>query len=179
MLISHLFPIITVLLILSLFAIFLLWMKFQDERHYHLYSQGKNNPFKKKKFLNGGEIKLFNILQSLPELDNYYIFPQVHLSTVLKVKNDFNDLRGKFDWLNDLYPDFMIFSKEDFEPKLAIELNGPYHKLDAKIARDQFVRKSLEENNIPLLEIDILLLTNEEEIKKRISSELTKLTFSN
>jgi len=101
------------------FTSILLYLKLQDERNKNLYADGRVNPYKKKKyFLTLDEKKLFLILQNLNLNSNYLVFPQLHLSTLLQVKEEFNDLAGKFEWLNKLFVDFVIFDKQDVQPIL-------------------------------------------------------------
>lgn len=147
-------------LILSFTSIFL-YLKLQDERNKNLYADGRVNPYKKKKyFLTLDEKELFLILQNLTVNSNYLVFPQLHLSTLLQVKDESNDLTGKFEWLNKLFVDFVIFDKQDLQPKLVIELNDKTHLWDNRKARDQFVKKTLEENHIPFLAIETESLIN-------------------
>ena len=147
-------------LILSFTSIFL-YLKLQDERNKNLYADGLVNPYKKKKyFLTLDEKELFLILQNLTVNSNYLVFPQLHLSTLLQVKEESNDLAGKFEWLNKLFVDFVLFDKKDLQPRLVIELNDSTHLWGNRKARDQFVKKSLEENNIPFLVIETESLIN-------------------
>jgi len=160
-------------LLLCFFFMSLLYIRFNDERNYNLYLQGKLNPYKRKKlFLTVPEQELFSILQSANTKGNFLIFPQLHLSTLLAAKDETSDLKGKFDWLNTLYVDFVLFDKDSLQPILVIELNDSTHFWSSRKARDQFVKKALEENGIPLFTIDTPSLTDKEQI---ITSVLNRL----
>lgn len=165
---------IIICLILFLSTTVFLW-KFQDERNRNLYLQGKFNPYKKKKyFLTGAEVKLLSILEQsdLPNL--YRIYPQLHLSTLFDVKDEAMDLRGKFEWLNNLYVDFVLFDKEKLLPQLVIELNDATHKMSFRKARDQFVRKVLEQNDVEYLPIEVSELQNSQDLLDKIRTHLFK-----
>ena len=151
----------------------LFYVRFVDERNFNLYLQGKLNPYKRKvSFLTSPEKDLFVILQQANIKGNFLIFPQLHLSTLLVVKDETNDLQGKFDWLNKLYVDFVLFDKETLDPLLVIELNDSTHFWGSRKARDQFVKKALEENRIPLLTIEKNLLEDRQKIIELVLSRL-------
>lgn len=146
---------------------------YTSERNHNLYLQGKLNPYKRRRsFLTSPEQELFLILQTANVNGNFLIFPQLHLSTLLEVKEDADDLRGKFDWLNKLYVDFVLFDEETLQPLLAIELNDSTHFWGSRKARDQFVKKALEENGIPLFTIEKTELPNREKITELVRSKL-------
>jgi hypothetical protein len=174
-------PMQTILIILgALVLLFFMttvfaFILFQDERNKLLFLQGKLNPFRRRqRFLTGNELKLFSILRDNSTLNDFYIFPQLHLSTILEVKDDTNDLAGKFDWLNKLFVDFVIFDKE-MNPKLVIELNDSTHTWKSRKARDEFVRKALTENNIPLIEFKTNDLVNPINVANKIINQLNLL----
>jgi len=166
------------LLLFFILTSIILFVKFKDERNNNLYLQSKFNPFtKKRSLLTGNEKKLLKLLEGFSSLDTYYIYPQLHLSTFLKVKDGANDLKGKFDWLNKLYVDFVIFDKETLSPLLVIELNDSTHKWDSRKARDEFVAKALEENGIPLLTFTTNQLASRDVIDNILQEELSKLNW--
>lgn len=129
-------------------------IKFIDERNKNLYLQGDLKPyFRKKYYLSPSEQKLFHILFEFAKQHGYLLVPQVHLSSIFEVKEDAKDLRGKFEWLNSLSVDFMLFNKQTFQPVAAIELNDRTHLWLSRKARDQFVQRAFNENNIKLLTV--------------------------
>lgn len=144
----------------------ILW---QDAKNKLFYLHGKFNPFEKKKyFLTQNEQRLFLLLKSLSVLQNYYIFPQLHLSTLLQVKNEAKDMMGKFEYINKLFVDFVIFDK-NLNPVVVIELNDLSHNWSSRRSRDQFVTKALEENNIPLLTLTTRDTYLKDEVEKSLS----------
>lgn len=148
---------VLIVILLVLFAItvttVILW---QDAKNKLFYLHGKFNPFKQKQyFLTKNEKDLFLLLHSLEELQNFYIFPQLHLSTLLQVKDEARDMMGKFEYINKLFVDFVIFDK-NLNPVVVIELNDQSHLWNSRKSRDQFVVKALEDSNIPLLTINTI-----------------------
>ncbi len=159
----------------TLFVSFLLYLKVIDERNYNLYLQGKLNPYKRKKyFMTLPEKELFSLLQKMSSEKGLLIFPQLHLSTLLVVNDGSNDLQGKFDWLNRLFVDFVLFDRQTLEPVLVVELNDSTHFWNNRKARDQFVQKALEENGIPFIAISTDKLPDTREVTIAIESELQK-----
>lgn len=146
----------------------ILKIRVESEQNKNLYIQGQLNPFKRKNyFLTGNEIKLFEILQNIKKLNEFYVFPQLHLATLFEVKEDVSDMAGKFDRINTLYVDFIIFDKE-FSPKLVIELNDTTHKLGSRKARDQFVEKVCTDNKIELYTLSTIDLSKPDMIEQKI-----------
>lgn len=179
---SIVYSLIILLGILFAFT-FLIFIKFQDERNHNLYLQGELNPFKRKKyFLTILEKKLFILLQEYVVDKEILIFPQLHLSTLLEVKEDNNDLVGKFNWINKLYVDFVLFDKNTIQPLLVIELNDSTHFWNTRKARDEFVKKALNSNNINLLTItnedtknkDVIFTQLDEKLKLSMQISLYK-----
>ena len=148
-------------------------VKFQDERNRNLRIQGEFNPYQRKpSFMSGNEKKLYSILSSIQGLQNYYIYPQLHLSTILEVKEDARDMQGKFEWLNKLFVDFVICDRENIEPVLVIELNDSTHKWGSRKARDQFIKNALSENGIQLLTFSTNDLAQSTIVESKISEWL-------
>jgi hypothetical protein len=81
-------------------------------------------------FMNRAEHEFFDIL--IDELEGkYYVFPQVHLSTILEHRIQGQDWRAAFGWINSKSVDFVICDKVYIKPLLAIELDGRSHETDA------------------------------------------------
>lgn len=158
---------------------FLIFIKFQDERNHNLYLQGKLNPFKRKKyFLTISEKELFQLLQEYIIDKEILIFPQLHLSTLLEVNENNNDLLGKFNWINKLYVDFVLFDKNTIQPLLVIELNDPTHFWNNRKARDEFVMKALNSNNINLLTFTNEDIKNKDVIFAQLDEKLKTLNVA-
>ncbi len=131
--------------------------------------------YNKKDFLmTRPEGQFFNILKELLE-DNYYIFTQVHLSTILDHKVRGQNWRGAFSHINSKSVDYVI-SDKFFRPLLVIELDDISHERKDRKKRDEIVENILENTGIPFLRIKNNSYHNKEDIKALISE---KLKFKN
>jgi hypothetical protein len=166
------FQFILVMLVALFFtATIVLGNLLQDERHKRLFELKKFNPYRPTKyFMSNAEKKLFSILSELPSLKDYYIFPQVAVSALVAVKDDADDISGKFDWVSKYCADFVICDKTNILPQLVIELNDSSHKYNYRKARDQFLNTALADANIKLLFLDIKELPNPENIEADIKN---------
>lgn len=115
----------------------------------------KNNKFpytKKKYFLTPTEQKFYGMLHEWFQ-DKYYIFPQIHLSSLIEVANS---ERKQYTYLNKIDRksiDFVLFDKLNMLPLLAIELDDYTHTFDKRIERDRFVDDVFKIANIPITHI--------------------------
>lgn len=83
--------------------------------------------------------------------DNYYVFPQVHLSSLFEHKVHGQDWWKAFHHINRKSVDFVICDKQTVRPLAAIELDDWSHKLDKRQARDAEVERIFKGANFPLL----------------------------
>ena len=83
--------------------------------------------------------------------DNYYVFPQVHLSSLFEHRVDGQDWWKAFHHINRKSVDFVICDKQTVRPLAAIELDDWSHKLDKRKARDIEVERIFRGANFPLL----------------------------
>lgn len=83
--------------------------------------------------------------------DRYYVFPQMHLSSLLT-----NDTKGRywkaaFQRINRTSVDYVLAHKETLKAAYAVELDDSTHDTAKRQARDAGVEKILTDANIPLL----------------------------
>lgn len=118
------------------------------------------------------------MLNSLDVLQNYFIFPQLHLSTLLQVKDDAKDMIGKFEYINKLFVDFVIFD-QNLNPVVVIELNDSTHFWNPRKARDQFVSEALKSIGIPLVILTSRDLTFKASALEKLAPYLLMNTSAN
>jgi hypothetical protein len=161
-----------VMMVALFFAVaVILGVLLQDERHKRLFELRKFNPYRPTKyFMTNAEKKLFSILSELASLKDHHIFPQVAVSSLVAVKDDANDILGKFDWVSKYCVDFVICDKTNILPLLVIELNDSSHKFNFRKARDEFLSTALANANIKLLFLDVKDLPNPEKIDSKIKN---------
>lgn len=82
---------------------------------------------------------------------DYYVFPQVHLSSLFEHKIHGQDWWKAFHHINRKSVDFVICDKQTVRPLAAIELDDWSHKLDKRKVRDTEVERIFEGAKFPLL----------------------------
>jgi very-short-patch-repair endonuclease len=164
MLISVLFLVIVASVVYAL----LTKAKGADSRRSAVYRYGR-----KAFFMNRAEHEFFDILTEAIG-NSYYIFPQVHLSTILDHKIKGQDWRAAFRRINGKSVDFVICDKAYIKPLLAIELDGRSHDSEAVRQRDADVERIFEGAELRLLRFVNHGSPNRDEVRQRVSEALSK-----
>lgn len=127
-------------------------------------------------FLTKAETEFYNVLAQAVG-NQYRIFAQVHLSSILDEKIKGQDWRAARAHINRKSVDFLLCDQKGLAPKLAIELDDSLHDREDRKVRDGEVERILEEAGLPLLRIrnwnsitSVLLV---EHIKKAVVSDAT------
>lgn len=128
--------------------------------------------YKKKDFLmSRAEHEFFDILVEVVG-NQYYVFPQIHLSTILDNKVVGQNWRGAFRHIDEKSVDFVICDKAYIKPILAIELDDKTHEREDRKGRDGEVERILKESGLSLLRFGNNGSFNKEEIKRLILEKL-------
>ncbi len=128
--------------------------------------------YKKKDFLmSRAEHEFFDILVEVVG-NQYYVFPQIHLSTILDNKVVGQNWRGAFRHIDEKSVDFVICDKAYIKPILAIELDDKTHEREDRKGRDGEVERILNESGLVLLRFGNNGSFNKEEIKRLILEKL-------
>lgn len=122
-------------------------------------------------FMNRAEHEFFDVLIDAVG-SNYYVFPQVHLSTILDHKLKGQDWRAAFRRINGKSVDFVICDKAYIKPLLAIELDGRSHDIEAVRQRDADVEHFFEKADLKLLRFANHGSPDKGEVKRRILEAL-------
>lgn len=166
---------IKVYIMLAVLFIIVLVLKFLTENSGNKKESKKKPSYKysRKEFLiSRAEHEFFDILVEVLG-DQYYVFTQVHLPTILdhKIRNG-QKWNGAFSHINGKSVDFVICDKVYIKPLLAIELDDRSHEREDRIERDSIVEQMLKDANMPLLRFPNNGSFNKEEIKKLILENL-------
>lgn len=97
---------------------------------------------------------------------NYYIFPQVNISSLVDVEGSY---KNKYSYRNKIdrkSVDFVIFDKRSISPLLVIELDDYTHDWAKRRERDIFVNEIFQKINLPIMHIRGIDSANKEEIEK-------------
>lgn len=119
--------------------------KFIKEKSLYKYS-------KKNFLLTNAEKDFFLILNELIG-DKYYIFPQVHISSLLEHKIVGQNWRGAFSSINQKSVDFAVYEKGKNLIAFVIELDDKSHNTFERADRDGMVNTILIESGIPVIRI--------------------------
>ncbi len=110
-------------------------------------------PYHRRQYLmSAAEYDFFKVLQEAVH-DSYYIVPQVVLSNLVDVNDNYKwnkSFRSKIDKKT---IDFVLFNKAGYTPYLAIELNDRSHLHSDRMERDEFVSEVLSTAGIKLITI--------------------------
>lgn len=98
------------------------------------------------------EHELFNILVGLIG-DKYYIFPQIHLATILDHKIVGQNWKAAFRHIDEKSVDFVLCDKKYIKPLLVIESDDKTHELENRKSRDVEVERIFNDTQIPLLRL--------------------------
>ena len=128
--------------------------------------------YKKKDFLmSRAEHEFFDILVEVVG-NQYQVFPQIHLSTILDNKVVGQNWRGAFRHIDEKSVDFVVCDKAYIKPILAIELDDRTHGREDRKGRDEEVERILNESGLALLRFGNNGSFNKEEIKRLISEKI-------
>lgn len=129
--------------------------------------------YKRKDFImSRAEHDFFDILIEIVG-DKYYVFPQIHLATILDHKIVGQNWRGAFRHIDEKSVDYIICDKVYIKPLLAIELDDRSHERKDRIKRDIEVERILNEAKFPFLRFENHGSFNKEEIKNLIFSNIS------
>ncbi len=128
---------------------------------------------KKKYLLSKPESDFFKTLDRI--LDNqYYIFPQIHLDSILDNKVIGQDWKGALSHIQRKSIDYVICDKIYLSPLLAIELDDSSHSRNDRRYRDNLIERLFQEANMPLLRIQSTDVKNTEKIRNDIYQIIEK-----
>ncbi len=164
------FIILVVLMVIAVFVAELLKSEKKTD------AKKKEYDYKKKDFLmSRAEHEFYDVLLKAVGND-YYIFPQIHLSSIVDNKITGQNWKAAFRHINGKSVDFVLCDKAYIAPKLAIELDDKTHSRVDRQNRDEEVERILEDAELPILRIENKGSFNQEEITQKINSALNPST---
>jgi hypothetical protein len=120
----------------------------------------------KQSFITPSEKEFYKILSEVAA-DRYYIFPQIHLSSLFE--NDTNGRYHKlaFQRINRMSVDYVLCDKITLEPIYAVELDDPSHNEYDSRKNDDIKNDLFKQMNLPLVRFSNYKNLNQEDIAKR------------
>lgn len=137
--------------------------------NYHLkYSAKPKYKYTRKQFfLTRSERECYNMLVKAVG-DEYCIFAQVHLGSILDEKVRGQNWRAARAHIDRKSVDFLLCDKAYLSPKLAIELDDKTHERPDRQERDKIVERIFSETGLPLLRLENIQTLNAEDLKMKI-----------
>lgn len=129
---------------------------------------------KKEYIMTFSESQLFRRLESIVGI-KYYIFPQVHLSSILKheIKNGQN-WQSAFNRINQKSVDFVLVDRTSLKTVFAIELDDRSHDISLdRTNRDIFVNEICKDAGVKLIRLRNIKGMSDEVLVQRIKDQLT------
>jgi hypothetical protein len=126
--------------------------------------------FAQKTILTKAEIYFFKSLrEAIPE--QFAIAPKVRMADIITC-TDANWARGYGAKISSKHIDFVLYDRETFEIKLAIELDDKSHQKSDRQKRDQFVNESFRTAQVPLLRVPTAQRYNANELRQAIEEAI-------
>lgn len=104
--------------------------------------------------------------------NEYHVFAQVHLPTILDNKVKGQDWRAALAHINRKSVDFVLCDKAYLSPKLAIELDDKSHERIDRQERDREVERILSDAGMPLLRLENRGRFDVEELARKVREQL-------
>lgn len=127
----------------------------------------KNNKYSysaKDLIMSRAEAQFFKQL-SFVVSERYYVFAQVHLSSLLDHRIRGQDWSIAFRHINGKSVDFVLCEKATLKPVYAIELDDFTHEREDRATRDAEVERIFKQAQIPLVRFKSMNATSEEIIQ--------------
>jgi very-short-patch-repair endonuclease len=123
-------------------------------------------------FLTRAEHECYDALVSAVGQE-YHVFAQVHLPTIVDNKVVGQNWRGAFRHINEKSVDFVLCDKAYISSKLAIELDDKTHERPERQERDTEVERILKAAGLPLLRLENHGQFNPTELAQKIRETLS------
>lgn len=130
---------------------------------------------KKRYLLTKSESDFYKQLLSLFG-DKYYIFPQIHLSSILNHKIPGQNWKKALNCINRKSVDYVFCEKVFLSPLLAVEFDDITHVINDRRDRDIEIERIFEEADFPLLRIPYADKNKKDKILQSVNSILERKT---
>jgi very-short-patch-repair endonuclease len=140
-------------LIIGLIILVLLLVSRISSHRSHTRKVFKNNTYSyiaKQSLMTRAENEFFLKLERAVS-ERYYVFPQVHLSSLLDHHVEGQDWGYAFRHINGKSVDYVLCSRETLRPTYAIELDDYSHDQSDRRRRDKEVERIFDEANLSLV----------------------------
>lgn len=104
--------------------------------------------------------------------DDYYVYPQVHLSAIVAEKVAGQDWESAFRHVNGKSVDYVVCDKRTTELLLAIELDDIGHEGGVRHERDVEKQRILKEADVVLMRVKDYININSEDLEAKLKEAL-------
>ena len=118
------------------------------------------------------ELAFFRSLQEAVD-GQWTIATMVRMADLIRVRADTPKSQSWRNRIHAKHIDFLLCDHGTMEAKLAVELDDTSHQRPDRVRRDKFVNAALESAGIPLLRIDVQDKYDTDDLRKRISEQLS------
>lgn len=136
------------------------------------FDTSEYNFYKKKYLMSKVENVFFEVLKEIVN-EKYEVYPQIPLNVL--VNSNQQAFRNK---INRKRVDFVIFSKEYYNPLLVIELDDKTHELEVRVDRDNLVDMALFKCDLPILHVNIKDRNNKFKLQQEINYILNNWNYN-
>ncbi len=126
--------------------------------------------------LSVGEKKFYDALLAALDSTRYIIFAKVRIADIIETNLDRADPMywKKLAPINQKHIDFLLVSRSDTTPLLAIELDGGSHSDKERLKRDAFVDSVFHNAGIPILHIPVKGFYQYSNLRQLIETTITR-----
>lgn len=126
--------------------------------------------------LSVGEKKFYDALLAALDSTRYIIFAKVRIADIIETNLDRADPMywKKLAPINQKHLDFLLVSRTDTKPLLAIELDGGSHTDKQRLKRDAFVDSVFHNAGIPILHIPVKGFYQYNDLRSEIETAIKK-----
>ncbi len=153
-----------IILVLVVVVFILNLFRSKEQRYKYLYER-------REFIMSHSEREFFIMLTELIGA-NYWVFPQIHLPSIVGHKIKGQSWFGAFRHISEKSVDFTLCDKKSLQLAMVIELDDPSHERVDRIERDKEVERILESAKLPLLRVKTEEIINREELLRKINEKL-------
>lgn len=133
-------------------------------------TQSTEHKYEKRAFLSKNELNFYKALIQTTAAKDYLILIKVNLADIIHPIKGSKNRQASLNKIDKKHIDFVLCSKTNLQPVLAIELDDSSHDRQDRKDRDEFVDQALESAGLKILHIRNANQL-ESEINKKLSTQ--------
>jgi len=159
---------LVVLVLVTLFV--LMYLRPRSSRRAPETSQARDYAYARRSYLlSKAERSFYETLRTAVG-DDYHVFPQVHLPSVICVAKGSANRQSHWNRIQSKCIDFVLCDTQWVSPVLAIELDDASHQDERRHERDGFLDTAFEAAGIPLLHVRAAASYSVQQLREQVRS---------